>query len=121
MPVGVQELATAGTKDDLPEDTWALLRSAISNGVLFDITTTLEDYSNMAMTSLDAIRTVRNSSALEFTATFEQVTLVDAVEVVTAIQVNTKRRGTPAANAEETEKATTRDLITAIQRRVTGG
>lgn len=106
-PLGLQALLTSGSQQNLSEDTWFLFKDAIRGGTLFDITTSLQDYTSMAMSSLSTLRVRENANALEFTAVFEKVTLVDAVEVASSVQTsnNTSRKRKATAEAPAAEDA----------------
>src|SRR5690606_35426840 len=98
------------------ERSYEVMRTALREGALFTISTTLWTYDSMVMESLTVPRDASRANSVHFTATFKHITKVSSVEVsAPQTRMNKGREPTREANSSTTEKAQQRLTLSLVK------
>ena len=71
------ERGQIGDMEGIAASAWKNLKKLRSEGVVMTVSTTLEDYTSMAIKSISAPRSAKNYDALEFTISFKKIVFVE--------------------------------------------
>lgn len=100
--VVTDQVTSGGQREPIePEDAWFQLETLLNEGEPITIVTSLRQYDNMIMTSLDAARDPGMGKALRFTASFRS-TIIVTTETV-AVRQPKQRNG--QGNKKDNKKA----------------
>lgn len=87
------------------EKSFDILRAALKNGAEFTIVTTLQEYESMVLESLSVPRDAGRANSVEFTATFQKIIKVSAVEVSAPLVLKDKGSKPPEPADDATTEA----------------
>lgn len=97
------------------QDSFLALVGAISQGCLFNISTSLVDYADMAAIGFEVTESAHGVDALQFTIEFQQLRIVSNKIVAVPVRQKKQDVGSKAASeAKPEEKSVLRDTVRAI-------
>ena len=111
-PIDSETARRAPPETRRAENSYLLMDDALHVGAVFTIVTSLKQYDSLVMVSLSAPRDVGRANVVEFSATFEQVSIVGALEVAAELTFTTKGdKPPPGASDGEVEAVESKSLL----------